>query len=109
MHLLLALGGEPVTDEAPRILRVCSRDDPVGGCDERLAAMAAGTFYADYAAWGWVSTETPTRYMSDNAFTEVYIHRREYQHANYTGPYCQMELPSLGLLRKYAEKQALGR
>jgi hypothetical protein len=98
------------------IIRVCSRDDPVGGCAERLAAMAAGTFVVDFDAWGWCSTETPLRYMSDNAFAEVYIHRAEYSHPNNTRvpytytvcPWCFQELPALGLLRKFQEKQALG-
>ncbi len=100
----------------PVLLRVCSRDDPIGGCAERMEAQAVGTFFPDYEAWGWVSSEAPLRYMSDGAFNEVYIHRQDYQHPNNTRspytwnscPWCQCELPSLGLLRKFSEKQTLG-
>jgi hypothetical protein len=110
--LLVLLGAEPVR---PVILRVCSRNDPVGGCQDRMEAQARGDFYPDYDAWGWASTESPLRYMSDTAFEEVYIHRHEYHHQNFTGtsytytvcPWCFQDLPSLGLVRKYRET-ALG-
>lgn len=78
-----------------------------------MRAEDAGDFYPDFEAWGWVLADTPLRYMSDQAFHETYIHRRDYNHVNYSGkpythtscPWCFQELPSMGAMRKAMEQQ----
>lgn len=92
----------------PRIHRVCTRENITVGCPERMRAEEWGDFWPDETAWGWVSSDTPLRYMSDASFHETYIHRRDYKHVNHSGrpytytvcPWCFGDLPSIGAIRK---------
>lgn len=106
-----------VSDEPlllPRVGRICLRDDPEGGCPERMEAQAQGLFYPDFEVWGYVMADIPLRQMSAQAKYYVYSEREDENHPNNSGqpyrfhecPWCFQELPSLGLLRKHQEKLA---
>ena len=79
-----------------------------------MEAQARGEFIPDYEAWGWVDTTIPRRQMSSQAYYYTYCEREDERHINYSGkpftftvcPFCFQDLPSLGLLRKHAEKLA---
>lgn len=115
---LLAYPDELVVEEEPKSLprfgRVCSREDPEGGCPERMEAMAKGEFIPDYEAWGFVDTTVPLRQMTSQAFYYVYCDREDERHPNNSGrpftfsvcPWCFQDLPSLGSLRKHQGRLA---
>lgn len=106
-----------VTEEQkalPRLSRVCSRDDPEGGCPERMESVTAGKFWPDYELWGWVWKDAPLRKMTERTKYYVYSEREDDNHPDNSGhrfiwnecPWCRMELPSMGSVRKHQEKLA---
>ena len=102
-----------VEEQKPKIIpRLCNRDDTKGGCPERMEAQARGEFFPDFENWGYVRTDIPLRKISGRAHYFIYVERQDLFHPDHSGkpftwsncPWCGEELPSMGRLRKEAEK-----